>query len=160
MMRSYLFAGLLAALSCPTNGLLFKDKIKQTIDGSTLSLLHDVQDATSVQFGTAPDSSSESWEFNTEGFADDEAVITPVDSSKTLVCEQGSLCHLDPAGSRVPIRVVRVDEKNPIFTFQDISSSLYLSRTPDLHLELRDVQDESIYFTLEAIHGKYLYLWS
>ncbi|KAF4771466.1 hypothetical protein N7455_007988 [Penicillium solitum] len=160
MMRSYLLAGFLAALSCPTNGLVFKDKIKQTIDGSTLSLLHDVQDATSVQFGTAPDSSSESWEFNTEGFADDEAVITPVDSSKTLICEQGSPCHLDPAGSRIPIRVVRVDEKNPIFTFQDISSSLYLSRTPDLYLELRDVQDESIYFTLEAIHGEYLYLWS
>jgi hypothetical protein len=36
MMRSYLLAGFLAALSDQTNGLVFKDKIKQTIDGSTL----------------------------------------------------------------------------------------------------------------------------
>lgn len=155
-MRSHLLAGLLAALSCSTNGLVFKDKIKQTINGSTLSLLHDTRDATSMQFGTAPNSNSESWEFNTEGFADDEAVITPVGSSKSLVCEQGIPCYLDPAGPKIPIRVTRVDEENPIFTFQDIPSSLYLSRTPDLYLELRDVQDESIHFTLEAIHGKYL----
>ncbi|KAJ5872349.1 uncharacterized protein N7529_004702 [Penicillium soppii] len=84
MMRSYLLAGFLAALSDQTNGL----------------------DATSVQFGTAPDSYSQSWEFNTEGFANDEDVITRVDSSKPLLCERGSPCQLDPEGSSIPFRVV------------------------------------------------------
>ncbi|KAJ5787324.1 hypothetical protein N7457_002314 [Penicillium paradoxum] len=155
MVPSYLLVGLLTALCHSAHGLEFIDKIQQNVEGNTLSLLHDVEDATSVKFGTSPDSQTQGWKFNTEGFSDDDAVITPSNSSKTLVCEKGSKCKLDLNGSKQPYRVVRVDEENPTFTFQDLSTSLYVSRTSDLYLELTDVVSESIYFHLAAIRDNH-----
>jgi hypothetical protein len=151
MMRPYLLVGLLAAICHPAYGLVFNDRIKQVVGDSSLPLLHDVENSTSVRFGTPPDADSQAWTFNTEGFSDDEAVITPLNSSKTLVCEQGSRCTLDLKESKQAYRVTRVEGK--IFTFQDILSSLYVSRTSDLYLELTAVTSASIHFHLEHLEA-------
>ncbi|KAJ6084671.1 hypothetical protein N7486_011471 [Penicillium sp. IBT 16267x] len=151
MTRSSLLIGVLAALCHPAFGIVFRDRIKQVVGGSSLLLLHDVGSPTFVGFGNPPNSETQAWKFDTEGFSDDEAIITPVNSSKTLVCEKGSKCRLDLESTKQAYRVTRVDGKNSVFTFQDTSSSLYVSRTSDLYLELTAVVSESIYFQLEAI---------
>ena len=153
MMRLYLLIGLMTALCQPAYGVVFRDKIKQVVGGDSLSLLRAVEDATSVRFGNPPNLEEQVWKFDTEGFSPDEAVITPLDSYKTLLCEEGSKCRLDPEGTKQPYLVTRVDETRPIFTFQDTLSMLYVSRTSDLYLELTSVTSDSIYFELEAVHG-------
>lgn len=155
MTRPFLLLGLLAALCHQAFGVVFNDKIKQDVGGASLTLLHDVGDPTSVKFGIPPDFDSQAWQFNTTGFSDDEAVITPLNSSKTLVCERGSKCRLDLEESKQVYRVTRANGKGPVFTFQDISTSLYVSRTSCQSLELSDVNAEAIYFQLEAIRGKH-----
>ncbi|KAJ6018322.1 hypothetical protein N7451_001701 [Penicillium sp. IBT 35674x] len=155
MTRSYLLFGLLAALCHSACGVVFNDKIKQDVGGVSLALLHDVGDSTSVKFGNPPDFDSQAWQFNTEGFSDDEAVITPLNSSKTLVCEKGSKCRLDLEESKQAFRVTRADGKKSVFTFQDIHTSLYVSRTSGNFLELTDVGSDSIYFQLEAIRASH-----
>lgn len=156
MLQLNLLIGSLAALGHLAHGLQFNDRIKQTVGGEDVRLLHDAdpENPTTVMFGNSPDPNTQGWTFNTEGFADDEAVISPLNSPSTLACDEGNACYLDLEGARRPFRVTRVDEKNPIFTFQDIESSLYLHRTPELTLELSPVQDETIYMTLEKIIGK------
>ncbi|KAJ5810750.1 uncharacterized protein N7503_002968 [Penicillium pulvis] len=153
MTRPYLLLGLLAALCHQVCGVAFNDRIKQDVGGVSLALLHDVGDPTSVKFGVPPDFDSQAWQFNTEGFNDDEAVITPLNSSKTLVCEMDSKCRLDLGESKQAYRVTRANGKGALFTFQDLSTSLYVSRTSGQSLELTDVNSDSIYFQLEAIRG-------
>lgn len=160
MVRSCLLIGSFAALGHLAHGLRFNDRFRQDVGGEVLHLLHDSEDATTVRFGNSPDLEKQGWTSNTEGFNDDEAVVTPLNSNRTLQCEVGSKCTLDLEGFRKPYRITRVDEKDPIFTFQDIPSSLYLSRTPDLYLELSDVQDDSIYFFFEKIEGTRIFFWS
>ncbi|CAG8350088.1 unnamed protein product [Penicillium salamii] len=155
MMRSYLLVGILTALSQSAHGLVFNDGIKSKVGGSLLPLLHDVEDSTTVSFGESSDASVQVWKFDTEGLSDDDAVITPSDSAKTLVCREGSYCSLDLDGERQAYRVIRVDEKDPIFTFQDLVTGLYVSRSADLHLELTDTQSEEIYFLLDKTVGKH-----
>ncbi|KAL4891339.1 hypothetical protein BDV59DRAFT_209021 [Aspergillus ambiguus] len=160
MVRSYFLVGFLAALGHLAHGLIFNDRIRQDVGGELLYLLHDSEDATTVRLGSSDDLEKQGWTSNTEGFNDDEAVITPLNSNKTLQCEVGSKCTLDPEGFRMPYRITRVDEKDPIFTIQDIPSSLYLSRTSDLYLELSEIQDDSIYFIFEKIQRTETLLWS
>lgn len=155
MMRLSLLAGALAALSHTAHGLVFNDKIKQAIDENTLTLLHDVSDETSVGFGIPTDPDTEAWRFNTTGYPDDEAVITAGESNRTLLCSEGRTCKLDPEATQVTYRVVRKDENSP-FTFQEVASGLYVSRTPDLALELTPSLSDSNYFILEGIHCKCL----
>jgi hypothetical protein len=143
----------MTALCQPAYGVVFRDKIKQVVGGNSLPLLHDVEDATSVRFGNPPNLAAQIWKFDTEGFSPDEAVITPSDSHKTLLCEEGSKCKLDPEGTKQPYLVTRVNETRPIFTFQDTLSKLYVSRTSDLYLELTSLTSDPIYFELEAVHG-------
>lgn len=157
MTRPYLLLGLLAALCHQACGVVFNDRIKQDVDGVSLALLHDVGDSTSVKFGIPPDFDSQAWQFNTEGFSDDEAVITPLNSSKTLVCEVGSECRLDLEESKQAYRVTRADGKGSVFTFQDISTSLYVSRISRESLGLTDANSDSIYFQLEAIRGEHIH---
>jgi hypothetical protein len=158
MMRSYLLVGILTALSQSAHGLVFKDGIKSNVDGKLLPLLHDVEDPTTVRFGESSDSNLQVWKFDTEGHNDDEAVITPSNFLKTLVCEKGSYCSLDLDGARQVYRVVRVNQTTPTFTIQDRDTSLYVSRTPDLHLELTETKSESINFLLDKNVGKMLHI--
>ncbi|OJI96676.1 hypothetical protein ASPVEDRAFT_250038 [Aspergillus versicolor CBS 583.65] len=152
MMRLSLLAGALAALSHTAHGLVFVDKIKQTIGECTFTLLHDVRDETTVGFGLPTDPETEAWTFNTTGYPDDVAVITAGDSNRTLLCSEGRTCKLDPEGTQVTYRVVRENNTAP-FTFQEVASGLFVSRTPDLGLELTpSTSDRSIFFTLEGIH--------
>lgn len=160
MVRSYLLFGFLTALCQPAYGLVFSDKLKQVVGGETLYLLHDVEDATSVKFGNQQNPGTQGWKFDTEGFADDEAIITPLNSDKTLICEEGSICRLDLEGTKQPYVIARVSDELPIFTFQDKFSNLYVSRTPDLHLELTEDASNSIFFELEKIEGKHVHFWS
>lgn len=161
MVRSYLLLGFLTALCQPACGLVFRDKLKQVVRGEALYLLHDVEDATTVRFSNQQNPGTKGWKFDTEGFNDDEAVITPLDSSKTLLCEEGNQCRLDPAATKQPYVIARVDEKRPIFTFQDVDSKLYVSRTSDLYLELTAEVSDSSYFELEKLQeGKHVHLWS
>lgn len=160
VMRLSLLIGALAVLSRPAHGLVFHDKIRQKIGNCTFSLIHDVRDETTVGFGFPTDPDTEAWTFNTTGYSDDVAVITPGDSNRTLVCSEGRTCKLDPEGTQVAYRVVRENSTAP-FTFQETLSGLFVSRTPDLSLELTpSSSDDSIFFTLEAIHSKCLCLWS
>ncbi|BCS18661.1 uncharacterized protein APUU_11489S [Aspergillus puulaauensis] len=152
MMGLPLLTGALAALSRPAHGLVFVDKIKQNIGGNTLTLLHDVSDEKSVGFGVPTDPDTEAWTFDTTGFSDDTAVIKAGNSNRTLVCSEGRTCTLDPEGSKVTYRVTRENDQAP-FTFQETASGLFVSRTPDLGLELTPSRsDDSIFFVLEAVH--------
>lgn len=108
-----------------------------------------------MKFGNPTNLESQVWKFDTEGFSPDEAIITPVDSFMTLLCEEDSEYSLDPEGTKQPYLITRVDETRPIFTFQDTLMKLYVSRTYDLHLELTSVTSDSIYFELEAAHDKH-----
>ncbi|CAG8226000.1 unnamed protein product [Penicillium salamii] len=155
MVRSYLLVGILAALSQSAHCLEFNDGVKSKVGDSLLPLLHDVEDATTVRFGESSDASKQVWKFNTEGLNDDEAVITPSDSSKALICRQGSSCSLDLDGEKQAYRVVRVEEENPIFTFQDLATGLFVSRSPDLYLELTEDQSENMYFLLDKTVGQH-----
>lgn len=150
-MRSYLLAGFLSALACPAYGVVFTDKIKQVVEGESLSLLHDKGEI--VKMGKAPNLEAEVWTFDTEGFSPDETVIIPKGSSDTLLCEADSKCYLDPEGTKQPYLVTRIDDHRPVFTFQDTLSKLYVSRSSDMSLELTSVVSDSIYFELEAVHG-------
>ncbi|KAJ6014612.1 hypothetical protein N7540_009203 [Penicillium herquei] len=151
-MQPSILIGFLAALSSSAHGLVFRDKISQVIDGQSLLLLHGILDTTAVSFGVDPlDLEKHGWKFNTEGYADDEAVITPVSSSETLQCDAGSKCTLDSEGESHPFKVARVDQEKPIFTFQDPYSGLYISRSSDLQLELTETVSDSAHFTLEKI---------
>ncbi|PLB52336.1 hypothetical protein P170DRAFT_507149 [Aspergillus steynii IBT 23096] len=153
MMRSYLLAGLFAALCTPTYGLVFHDRLTQEVDGSKLSVLHGVDAETSVKFGSRTDSQTAGWKFDTDGYSDDQAIITPLSSSSTLACAVGSKCKLDLDGHPQVYRVTRVDQTNPIFTLQDVETSLYVSRSSDLNLELTEEQSDSTHFQLEKITG-------
>lgn len=160
VMRLSLLIGALAVLSRPAHGLVFVDKIKQNFGQSTLTLLHDVSDENSVGFGFPTDPDTEAWTFDTTGFSDDTAVIKAGDSNRTLVCSEGRTCTLDPEGSKVTYRVTRENDQAP-FTFQETASGLFVSSTPDLALELTPSRsDDSIFFVLEAVHRKSLYLGS
>lgn len=160
MVQSYLLLGFLTALCQPAHGLVFRDMLKQDVGGESLYVLHDVDDATSVRFGDQKIPGTRGWKFDTEGFNDDEAVITPLDSDKTLICEEGSKCKLDLEGTKHPYVITRVSDR-PIFTFKDMVSNLYVSRTPDLYLELTEEPSDSIYFELEKLVGrKHVHLWS
>lgn len=101
----------------------------------------------------APNLEAEVWKFDTEGYSPDEAVITPLGSPYTLLCEEGSNCILDPEGTKQPYLITRTDETRPIFTFQDMLSKLYVSRRSDMYMELTSVTSDAIYFELEAVHG-------
>ncbi|CAG8931094.1 unnamed protein product [Penicillium salamii] len=150
MVRSYLLVGILAALSQSAHGAVFNDGIKSKVGDSLLPLLHDVEDATTVSFGESSDASVQVWKFDTEGQATpDDAIITPSNSAKALVCREGSYCSLSLEGERQPYRVIRVEKEDPIFTFQDLATGLYVSRSDDLHLELTETQSEKIYFLLD-----------
>ncbi|CAI7648701.1 unnamed protein product [Penicillium glandicola] len=151
MVRSYLLLGFLTALCQPACGAVFRDKLKQVVAGEALYVLHDVEDPTSVRFGNERIPGTKGWKFDTEGFNDDEAVITPLDSGKTLLCVQGEECRLDLEGTKQPYVIARVSDERPIFTIQDTVSNLYVSRTPDLYLELTRHISESIYFELEKL---------
>ncbi|KAJ5597703.1 hypothetical protein N7537_007787 [Penicillium hordei] len=151
MVRSYLLLGFLTAVCQPAYGLVFRDKLKQVVGGENLYLLHDVEDTTSVRFDNLQIPGTKGWKFDTEGFEDNEAVITPLDSDKTLICEEGSNCRLDLEGTKQPYVIARVSER-PIFTLQDKLSQLYVSRTPDLYLELTEEISDSIYFELEKLN--------
>lgn len=108
--------GFLAAVSHSAHGLVFNDRIQQDVGGTTLSLLHDVGDPISVKFGNSADLERSVWKLSTEGFDDDQVIITPLqDTSKTLVCEEGSKCRLDLDGSKQIYRLNRVDQINEIY---------------------------------------------
>jgi hypothetical protein len=153
-MRSSVLIALFAALCHSAHGLVFRDNIKQVVDGKSLYLLHDIESATSVRLGDG--SYAQGWEFNTDGLADDEAVITSLNSNNTLVCPRRGKCKLDLDGSEQAYRVVQVDTTNHIFTFQDLVTKRYVSRRPDLSLELTEHKSSSVYFQLEKIQSKYL----
>ncbi|EPS27182.1 hypothetical protein POX_e06160 [Penicillium oxalicum] len=151
-MRSSVLIGLFAALCNSAHGLVFRDNIIQVVDGKSLYLLHDVESARIVRLGDR--SYAQGWEFNTDGLADDEAVITSLNSNNALVCPRRGKCKLDLDGSKQTYRVVQVDTINHIFTFQDLATKRYVSRRPDLSLELTDHKPSSIYFQLEKIQNK------
>jgi hypothetical protein len=153
-MQSYFLFGFLATLCHQASGLEFIDKIRANVNGEALYLLHDVESPTSVKFGNSPNSNSYGWKFNTAGFSDDDAVITPSDSDKTLICEEDSPCTLNLDGPKQPYRVVRISS-DPIYTFQDLATGLYVSRTPELGLELSpDSSSDNAKFILEHFLGK------
>lgn len=158
MVRSYVLLGFLTALCQPAYGLVFKDKLKQVVEGEAVYLLHDVGNPTSVRFGQEQIPGTRGWKFDTEGFNDDEAVITPLDSDKTLTCQEGLPCTLDLGGTKQAYAIARVD--GATFTFQDKLSNLYVSRAPDLSLELTDEVSDASYFELEKLSGKHVPLWS
>lgn len=148
-MRSSLLIGFLAALSAPAYSLQFRDAISQDVHGHSLYLLHD---GAEVKIGHSCESDDKGWLFDTAGFADDEAVMSPLaDPSATLLCEEGSNCRLDFGGYKKPYQITRVDDKKPIFTFTDIETCLYLSRTDDQHLALTSEMSDSVFFTLHKI---------
>ncbi|KAF9885848.1 hypothetical protein FE257_012320 [Aspergillus nanangensis] len=156
-MQLSLLIGALAAFSSSAHGLVFRDQIVQDVDGTRLTLVHGVQDETEVTLDVNPHSlQNNGWEFNTEGRPDTDATISPIDSPATLVCKEGSPCSLDLDGAeQQAYRIVIVDggARGPIFTFQDTISSLYVSRAPDLHLELAPEADESAEFRLVKIQS-------
>lgn len=149
-MRSSILIGALAALSHTASGLVFHDKLKQVVNGQTLYVLHGTDGPTSVKFGASSASNldAQGWKFDTEGFPDDEAVVTPLDSDSSLVCEVGSPCSLDLEGAKNPFRLTRPDTSKPVFTIQDVASELYVCRSSGNELEL---VGEKCWFTLEKI---------
>lgn len=152
-MRSSILIGALAALSHTASGLVFRDKLNQVVNGQTLYVLHGIRGPTSVKFGvsTASNVDAQGWKFDTEGFPDDQAVITPLDDDSSLVCEEGSICSLDPSGSQTPFRLARPDSSKPVFTIQDVASELYVCRSSRNYLELSDSLSDKCDFTLEKI---------
>lgn len=155
MKQAYALIGILASLCHPAHGLVFRDNIKQTVNGNSLTLLAGVDHATSVKLADAPSSASSGWEFNTEGFPDDVAIITSLASSGSLQCEPGSKCQLnrEEQGGQ-PFIVTRIDEESPLFTFEHVLTRHYVSRASDLSLVLRGEFSESAVFELEKIQGK------
>ncbi|KAJ5414836.1 hypothetical protein N7509_000170 [Penicillium cosmopolitanum] len=143
--------GVLAALSSSANGLVFRDRLTQDVDGTTLNLVHGIQGEEEVTFDVDAHSLQfNAWEFNTEGQPDTDAVIRPINSPATLVCREGSICSLDLNGEDQ--QVYRIDRiSGAIFSFQDTASSLYISRTSDLRLELSPELTEDGYFTMHKI---------
>ncbi|CAI7630329.1 unnamed protein product [Penicillium discolor] len=151
MVRSYVLLGFLTALCQPAYGLVFSDRIKQVVEGQSLYLLHDVEDPAFVSFSDQQLPGTKGWTFDTEGLSDDEAVITPLDSDRTLICNEAGPCILDESGSKHIYVIARVE--GAIFTFQDAISNLYVSRAPDFTLELTPDISESSYFELEKLKG-------
>ena len=147
--------GVLAALSTSANGLVFRNRLTQDVDGTTVTLLHGVQEHDEVRFDVdAHNQTFNGWEFNTEGQQDTDAVIRPTNSTATLVCKEGSTCSLDLDGADQ--QVYRLDRINgSTFSFQDTISSLYVSRSADLSLELSDALTETGHFTLNKITGRF-----
>jgi hypothetical protein len=155
MKQAYALVGILASLCHPAHGLVFRDNIKQTVNGKSLSLLPGVDDADYVRLGIPANSASTGWEFNTESFADDVAIITSLASSGSLQCEPGDKCKLNRGEEEEqPFMVTRIDEKSPLFIFQHYLTKYYVSRTPDLSLELNYQFSDSAVFELEKIEGK------
>jgi hypothetical protein len=62
-----------------------------------------------------------------------------------LICDQGSKCKLDLAGS-MQFRIVRAVSGS--YTIEN-DSGLFLSRTSNLELELTETRSDSFYFTLQ-----------
>lgn len=146
--------GVLAALSSSANGLVFHDRITQDVDGTTLNVVHGIQDETEVSLDVNAHSlANNGWEFNTEGRPDTDAVISPITSPATLVCKEGSPCSLDLDGEQQVYRVERIS--GTTFSFQDTISSLYVSRAADLHLELTEGLTAEGHFTLQKITGRF-----
>ncbi|KAJ5334831.1 hypothetical protein N7452_007234 [Penicillium brevicompactum] len=143
--------GVLAALSTSANGLIFRDRITQDVQGTVSTLLHGAQGQDEVKFNVdAHGPKFNGWEFDTEGQPDTDAVIRPINSTATLVCKEGSICNLDLNGDEQQVfRLAKVNEST--FSFQDTMSSLYVSRTADLSLELSDSVTDASYFTLNKI---------
>jgi hypothetical protein len=156
-MQFSLLLGVLAA-SSSVQGLIFRDKIVQDVDGTLFTLVHGVQEQTEVVLDENSHSlENNAWEFNTEGRADTDAVISPINSPAFLACNEGALCSLDFEGDKQAYRVTIVDggARGPIFTFQDILSSLYVSRAPDSHyLELAPGAGALSEFKLVKIHSR------
>ncbi|KAF9891664.1 hypothetical protein FE257_003676 [Aspergillus nanangensis] len=90
------------------------------------------------------------WRFDTYVFNDNEAVITPTNSAKTLICQQGSRCRLDLEQWKQPYRLIKVDDSQSTFMLQEIPTGLFLTRTSDGYLELNEVSDEA-HFEFERI---------
>lgn len=156
-MQLSLCIGVLAALSSTANGLIFRDRITQDVGGTTMNLVHGIEGEAEVTFdANQHDQTANAWEFNTEGQLDTDAVIRPLNSPATLVCMEGSICSLDLEGQDA--QVYRIDRvSGATFSFQDTISSLYVSRTSGLHLELTDALSEAGYLTLHTITSKFLY---
>lgn len=153
MVRSSVLIGSLAALGQMAHGLVFTDKFRQDVKGVSLYLQYDVEGPKALRWGTESDLDITGWKANTEGFPDDQAVVTPVFSEdRTLQCQVGERCELDLSGTRKPFRITRIDEVKPLFTIQDIATSYFLSRTPDLYLELSPVKDDAAIFWFEKFH--------
>ncbi|RJE22877.1 hypothetical protein PHISCL_04773 [Aspergillus sclerotialis] len=153
-MRSHLLFGFLAAFSYSVHGFQYAYRIKQDVGGTTLALQHGVGDPASVRFDKSTHISTSGWNFDTEGLADGktirEAVITPLsDTSKTLVCHQGSKCRLDPEGLKQPFRVTQVFPQQPYFIIEDIVSGAYVTRASDLSLELSHDTSDGRFFNLD-----------
>ncbi|CAG8390858.1 unnamed protein product [Penicillium salamii] len=142
--------GVIAALSTSANGLTFRDRLTQDVNGTTLTVVHGIQEETAVTLDAdAHTQKSNGWEFNTEGRPDDEAVIRPIDSSASLVCREGSVCELDFNGDDQAYRVSRIN--GTTFSIQDTLSSLYVSRSTDLKLELSNELTKEGHFKLQKI---------
>ncbi|OJJ02483.1 hypothetical protein ASPVEDRAFT_41974 [Aspergillus versicolor CBS 583.65] len=152
MKQAYALVGILASLCHPAHGLVFRDNIKQTVNGKSLSLLPATESADSVKLGTPVNSASSGWEFNTEGFADDVAIITSLASSGSLQCELGNKCKLNLGEQEgQPFIVSRIDEESPLFIFQHSVTRHYVSRAFDMSLELDYHFSDSAVFELEKI---------
>lgn len=156
MVQSYLLLGFLTALCQPAYGLVFRDRIKQDVGGQALYLLHNANGPASVSFSDQQIPGTKGWKFDTEGYPDDVAVITPLELERALICEVGSVCALDLGGKRQAYVIARVPDDRPIFTFQDTISELYVSRTIDNELELTENLSEKSYFELEKLQGKHV----
>ena len=118
-------------------------------------LLHDFTDPVSVSFSDEQIPGTKGWKFDTEGRPDDQAVITPLNSAKALICEEGSICALSSDGKQQAYVIARIPGDRPIFTFQDTLSTLYVSRTGD-ELQLTENISEASYFELEKVEGKHV----
>ncbi|KAJ5357509.1 hypothetical protein N7541_004667 [Penicillium brevicompactum] len=147
--------GVLAALSTSANGLVFHERITQDVEGTTLTLIHGVPQELDVKLDTnAYTQDKNGWEFNTEGQEDTDAVIRPIDNPATLVCKEGSTCSLDVDGSDA--QVYRINKINgSTFSLQDTASSLYVSRSANLTLELTQELTETGQFTLQKISSRF-----
>lgn len=153
MVRSSVLIGSLAALGQMAHGLVFTDRFRQDIKGVSLYLEYDVEGPKTLRWGTDNELEITGWKANTEGFPDDQAVVTPIfDEDRTLHCQVGEHCELDLSGARKPLRITRIDEVKPLFTIQDIATSYFLSRTPDLYLGLSPFKDDAAIFWFEKFH--------
>lgn len=157
-MQLSLCIAVLAALSSSANGHVFRDRITQDVDGTTLNLVHGLQGEAEVTLDVDQhDLGANAWELDTDGQIHTDAVIRPLNAFITLVCKEGSSCTLEPEGPESQVFRIERASGATKFSFQDTLSSLYVSRSADLHLELTPELSEAGYFILHKIPGKLLY---